>query len=197
MSVFLFSPVISKRFSELTEVYQISTGLNHLFSSTYVHIHDFAFFIWGYNTQYQMLYNYVTTTNDTSILTRALPLAEVRQSLNPPISPFSLHISLFPLSHHPTAFPSLPPLPPLSMFSLTRADGSQNELSWWRNNRTIEVRSSYTNQTYDMARYAVTNSAPRPESYLTGAFRSFKFGFPLSLFATMVTRHHDHSPFSS
>ncbi|EIM86201.1 glycoside hydrolase [Stereum hirsutum FP-91666 SS1] len=65
-----------------------------------------------------MLYNYVTTTNDTSILTRALPLAE-------------------------------------------------NELSWWRNNRTIEVRSSYTNQTYDMARYAVTNSAPRPESYLT------------------------------
>ncbi|KAG1784945.1 glycoside hydrolase family 37 protein [Suillus plorans] len=65
-----------------------------------------------------MVYDYVNVTGDTSILQRALPLAEA-------------------------------------------------ELAWWANNRTIEVTSPYTNRTYMMAHYAVTNTAPRPESYLT------------------------------
>ncbi|KAH7884995.1 glycoside hydrolase family 37 protein [Phlebopus sp. FC_14] len=64
-----------------------------------------------------MISDYVTVTGDTSILARALPLAEA-------------------------------------------------ELAWWANNRTMEVKSPYTNQTYMMARYAVNNTAPRPESYL-------------------------------
>ncbi|TCD65786.1 hypothetical protein EIP91_002225 [Steccherinum ochraceum] len=65
-----------------------------------------------------MLNDYVAATNDTGILTRALPLAE-------------------------------------------------KELEWWRTNRTVTVTSPYTNKTYSLARYGVTNSAPRPESYLT------------------------------
>ena len=64
-----------------------------------------------------MLDKYVKATNDTAILKRALPLAEL-------------------------------------------------ELEWWSTNRTIPVTSSYTSQTYNMSRYAVVNSAPRPESYL-------------------------------
>ncbi|KAI0060461.1 glycoside hydrolase family 37 protein [Artomyces pyxidatus] len=68
-------------------------------------------FIW-------MLSNYVAASSDTSILTRALPLAE-------------------------------------------------RELAWWRDNRSLNVTSPFTNQTYLLSRYAVTNSAPRPESYLT------------------------------
>jgi alpha,alpha-trehalase len=67
-----------------------------------------------------MLHDYVSATNDTSILTRALPLAEA-------------------------------------------------ELQWWATNRTSQITSPFTNQSYPMARYAVTNTAPRPESYLTGA----------------------------
>ena len=66
-----------------------------------------------------MLGDYVEATNDTSILARALPLAE-------------------------------------------------KELVWWATNRTSTIRSPFTNQTYSMARYSVTNSAPRPESYLQG-----------------------------
>lgn len=66
-----------------------------------------------------MLAAYVSRTKDTSILTRALPLAE-------------------------------------------------RELQWWMTNRSINVTSSYSNKTYTMSRYSVTNSAPRPESYLTG-----------------------------
>lgn len=65
----------------------------------------------------RMLYDYVSTTNDTSILRRAFPLAEA-------------------------------------------------ELAWWRTNRTISVTSPFTNTTHNISRYAVTNSAPRPESYL-------------------------------
>jgi alpha,alpha-trehalase len=61
-----------------------------------------------------MLYAYVQASNDTSILERALPLAEV-------------------------------------------------ELAWWQTNRTISVKSPYTGQTYQVARYAVVNTAPRPE----------------------------------
>ncbi|GJE92605.1 glycoside hydrolase family 37 protein [Phanerochaete sordida] len=66
----------------------------------------------------RMLFEYVSTTNDTSMLSRALPLAE-------------------------------------------------KELAWWTTNRTVTVTSPFTNQTYPMARYAVVNTAPRPESYLT------------------------------
>lgn len=40
------------------------------------------------------------------------------------------------------------------------------ELAWWSNNRTIQVTSPYTGQSYSMAHYAVNNSAPRPESYI-------------------------------
>ena len=67
----------------------------------------------------QMLADYVAATNDTAILTRALPLAE-------------------------------------------------KELAWWATNRTTTITSPYTNRTYPMARYSVTNTAPRPESYLEG-----------------------------
>ncbi|KAH7910486.1 glycoside hydrolase family 37 protein [Hygrophoropsis aurantiaca] len=50
---------------------------------------------------------------------------------------------------------------------LTRAlPLAEAELKWWATNRTIEVKSPYTGQTYNMARYAVNNTAPRPESYL-------------------------------
>ncbi|KAG6337380.1 hypothetical protein ID866_1703 [Astraeus odoratus] len=89
---------------------------------------DFGFIPNGGRTYYlnrsqpplfiHMLYDYITITNDTSILQRALPLAEV-------------------------------------------------ELTWWSSNRTIEVKSPYTNQSYMLAHYAVNNTAPRPESYLT------------------------------
>ncbi|KAK7689932.1 hypothetical protein QCA50_006571 [Cerrena zonata] len=65
-----------------------------------------------------MLDAYVQASNDTSILRRALPLAE-------------------------------------------------KELTWWATNRSLSVTSPYTNTTHTMYRYAVNNSAPRPESYLT------------------------------
>ncbi|OJA18271.1 hypothetical protein AZE42_04995 [Rhizopogon vesiculosus] len=65
-----------------------------------------------------MVYDYVNVTGDTSILQRALPLAEA-------------------------------------------------ELAWWATNRTLEVTSPYTSQKYMLSHYAVNNSAPRPESYLT------------------------------
>ena len=39
------------------------------------------------------------------------------------------------------------------------------ELLWWETNRTINVTSPYSYTTFPMARYAVGNSAPRPESY--------------------------------
>ncbi|KAI0763541.1 glycoside hydrolase [Trametes elegans] len=63
-----------------------------------------------------MLADYVAASNDTSILKRALPLAEA-------------------------------------------------ELKWWADHRSLNVTSPYTNQTYTVARYAVNNTAPRPESY--------------------------------
>lgn len=66
-----------------------------------------------------MLADYVTASNDTSILKRALPLAEA-------------------------------------------------ELKWWKDNRSLNVTSPFTNRTYTMAHYAVNNTAPRPESYLEG-----------------------------
>ncbi|KAI6038228.1 glycoside hydrolase family 37 protein [Pisolithus marmoratus] len=91
-------------------------------------IEDFGFIPNGGRTYYldrsqpplfiNMVYDYVAVTNDTSILQRALPLAEI-------------------------------------------------ELAWWANNRTSEITSPYTNQSYMLARYSVNNTAPRPESYLT------------------------------
>jgi alpha,alpha-trehalase len=65
----------------------------------------------------QMLARYVQVTNDQSILTRALPLAE-------------------------------------------------KELKWWSDNRSVQVKSPFSNNTHTMYHYSVTNSAPRPESYL-------------------------------
>ncbi|EJF56038.1 glycoside hydrolase family 37 protein [Dichomitus squalens LYAD-421 SS1] len=65
-----------------------------------------------------MLSDYVAATNDTSVLDRALPLAE-------------------------------------------------KELAWWATQRTVNVTSPFTNKTYALAHYAVNNTAPRPESYLT------------------------------
>src|SRR5258708_15918860 len=40
------------------------------------------------------------------------------------------------------------------------------ELSWWESNRSINITSPYSKQTFTMTRYAVGNSAPRPESYI-------------------------------
>lgn len=40
------------------------------------------------------------------------------------------------------------------------------ELLWWNTNRTIEVKSPWSNKTYTVAHYAVNNSAPRPEGYV-------------------------------
>jgi alpha,alpha-trehalase len=85
----------------------------------------------------QMLARYVAASDDSSILDRALPLAEVR--------PFIITF----LTYMPDDVP-------------------QRELAWWSNNRSLDVTSPYTNKTYTLSRYAVTNSAPRPESYLTG-----------------------------
>ncbi|KAK7025562.1 hypothetical protein VNI00_015915 [Paramarasmius palmivorus] len=51
---------------------------------------------------------------------------------------------------------------------LTRAlPLAEKELQWWQDNRTLNVTSPFTNRTFAMTRYAVNNSAPRPESYLT------------------------------
>lgn len=40
---------------------------------------------------------------------------------------------------------------------------ADRELQWWATNRTLEVRSPFTNVTHNVSRYAVVNSAPRPE----------------------------------
>ncbi len=73
-----------------------------------------------------MLSDYIAASNDTSILARALPLAE-------------------------------------------------KELAWWATNRTSTITSPYTNNSYPMARYAAANTAPRPESYLTGVYDAHIF----------------------
>ncbi|KAJ7072067.1 trehalase [Mycena amicta] len=43
---------------------------------------------------------------------------------------------------------------------------AEHELLFWQTNRTISVRSPFTNITHKMAQYNVRNTAPRPESYL-------------------------------
>ncbi|KAF5319912.1 hypothetical protein D9611_011052 [Ephemerocybe angulata] len=51
---------------------------------------------------------------------------------------------------------------------LTRAlPLAEKELTWWDTNRSVSVKSPFTNQTHKVYHYSVTNSAPRPESYLT------------------------------
>ena len=47
---------------------------------------------------------------------------------------------------------------------------AEAELKWWADNRSLNVTGPFTNKTYTMARYAVNNTAPRPESYLTGSY---------------------------
>lgn len=42
----------------------------------------------------------------------------------------------------------------------------EREMSFWRNNRTIEFTSPFTNKTHNITHYDVDTSAPRPESYL-------------------------------
>ena len=46
----------------------------------------------------------------------------------------------------------------------------QRELEWWSNNRSLDVTSPYTKKNFTLFRYAVSNNAPRPESYLTGRY---------------------------
>jgi alpha,alpha-trehalase len=88
----------------------------------------------------QMLDRYVTVTNDTSILKRALPLAE-------------------------------------------------KELKWWNDNRMINVTSPFTNTTHKLARYAVNNTAPRPESYFAGT-GYFRFNIIIfQLFRRVLNRY--------
>lgn len=43
---------------------------------------------------------------------------------------------------------------------------AEKELDWWKTNRTITVKSPYSNEDRQITHYAVVNSAPRPESYL-------------------------------
>ncbi|TKY86258.1 hypothetical protein EX895_005083 [Sporisorium graminicola] len=42
----------------------------------------------------------------------------------------------------------------------------EREMSFWKNNRTIEFTSPFTNATHNITHYKVDTSAPRPESYL-------------------------------
>jgi len=90
-----------------------------------------------------MLAKYIAASNDTTILGRALPLAEACRH---------------------------------SLLSLVFAYANlQRELAWWSENRSVNVTSPSTNTNYTLSRYAVTNSAPRPESYLTGISRIYSF----------------------
>ena len=51
----------------------------------------------------------------------------------------------------------------------------------------VKVTSPYTNQSYMMAHYAVNNTAPRPESYLTGQFPAASHGVLISFRAFWST----------
>ncbi|KIM20124.1 glycoside hydrolase family 37 protein [Serendipita vermifera MAFF 305830] len=41
----------------------------------------------------------------------------------------------------------------------------EKELTWWQTNRSVRIKSPYTNQTRVVYHYNVNNTAPRPESY--------------------------------
>ncbi|KAF8158436.1 trehalase [Crassisporium funariophilum] len=44
---------------------------------------------------------------------------------------------------------------------------AEKELKWWDDERSLQVKSPFSNTTFTMYHYSVTNTAPRPESYLT------------------------------
>jgi len=44
---------------------------------------------------------------------------------------------------------------------------AEKELAWWSSNRSLNVTSPFSNTTHTVYHYAVNNTAPRPESYLT------------------------------
>ncbi|PFH54014.1 glycoside hydrolase family 37 protein [Amanita thiersii Skay4041] len=44
---------------------------------------------------------------------------------------------------------------------------AEKELKWWDDHRSVQVSSPFSNRKFKMYRYAVNNTAPRPESYLT------------------------------
>lgn len=88
-----------------------------------------------------MLSRYVAASGDNSILARALPLAEVLLDI--------VYLALF----------------------LLTVCCVQRELTWWADHRAVTVTSPFTNRTHTMYRYSVTNTAPRPESYLVGKER--------------------------
>ena len=94
----------------------VSTTLtvrNLLCSSMFVHLLSSI----TVTNSVQMVAAYVNSTNDVTILPRALPLMEA-------------------------------------------------ELYWWETNRSINITSPYSSKTFTMTRYAVGNTAPRPESYI-------------------------------
>jgi len=62
----------------------------------------------------------------------------------------------------------------------------QLELSWWKNNRSLNVTSPLTNKTYEMFRYSVSNTAPRPESYLTGMSSPRALPFTLHILNSLL-----------
>ncbi|KAF8627421.1 hypothetical protein AX17_006236 [Amanita inopinata Kibby_2008] len=44
---------------------------------------------------------------------------------------------------------------------------AEKELRWWDSERSVQVTSPFSNRVFKMYRYAVNNTAPRPESYFT------------------------------
>ncbi|KAF5315219.1 hypothetical protein D9619_007257 [Psilocybe cf. subviscida] len=44
---------------------------------------------------------------------------------------------------------------------------AEKELAWWSANRSLNVTSPFSNTSHTVYHYAVNNTAPRPESYLT------------------------------
>ena len=97
-----------------------------------------------------MLARYVTASGDQTILNRALPLAEVWCDI------FCILLRL------------------LTVYWV------QKELKWWNDNRSVNITSPFSNKTRTMYHFSVTNSAPRPESYLTGTSKRY------SIFAFVV-----------
>ncbi len=57
---------------------------------------------------------------------------------------------------------------------------AETELAWWRTNRTITITSPYTGKNHSVARYFVTNSAPRPEGYVEDITTAFGGTPPLN-----------------
>ena len=49
---------------------------------------------------------------------------------------------------------------------------AEKELKWWEDNRQVQVTPS-SGKAHSLFRYNVNNTAPRPESYLTGPYLAF------------------------